>query len=70
MTSQRELKEQNLKLPAPGIIFVRLLKKNKTVPCLVIRVGKVNSTVEIKGVETKVPNEDVDIDSQDDEGCE
>lgn len=67
MTSQEQVKRDKLKLPAPGVVFVKLLKKNKTVPCIVIRVGKVNSTVEVNGVEAKVPNEDVDINDQDEE---
>lgn len=62
MTSKELIKRDGIELPAPGVVFVKLLKKNKTVPCLVIRVGPKNSTVEIEGVEAKVPNEDVDID--------
>jgi hypothetical protein len=62
MVTQELVKKNKVKFPAPGGIFVRLLTKNKFVKCTVIRVGKVNSTIEIKGVEAKVPNEDVDID--------
>lgn len=67
MTSQEFIKENGIKLPTEGAVFVRLLKKNITVPCIVLKVGKVNSTVQIKGVETKLPNDDVDIDYPDDE---
>jgi len=67
MTSREEVKRDKIKFPTPGSVFVKTLKKNVSVPCLVIRVGKVNSTVEIKGVETKVQNDDVWINDQDDE---
>lgn len=60
--NHEQIKEYGITLPAKGCVFVRMLKKNKTVPCIVLKVGKVNSTVQIKGVETKVPNDDVDID--------
>lgn len=62
MVTQELVKRNKVKLPAPGVVFVRLLKKNTTTKCTVLKVGKVNSTVQIKGVEAKVPNEDVDID--------
>lgn len=65
MTSREEVIRDNIKFPAKGSIFVMTLKKNISVKCLVIRVGKVNSTVEIRGVETKVPNDQVWIDDQD-----
>jgi hypothetical protein len=64
MVTQELVKRNKVKFPAPGVVFVKLLKKNTTVKCVVLRVGKVNSTVEIKGVEAKVPNEDVDIDDE------
>jgi hypothetical protein len=62
MISQEIIKKNKVKLPAPGWVIIMLLKKNKAVKCTVLRVGKVNSTVQIKGVETKVPNDQVDID--------
>ncbi len=67
MMNQQQVKEYGITLPAKGCVFVRLLKHNKAVPCIVLKVGKVNSTVQIKGVEAKVPNDDVDIDIPDDE---
>ena len=62
MVTQELVKRNKVKFPAPGCVFVRLLKKNTTVKCMVIKVGKVNSTISIKGVEAKIPNDDVDID--------
>lgn len=64
MVTQELVKKNKVKFPAPGCVFVKLLKKNTTTKCTVLRVGKVNSTVQIKGVEAKVPNEDVDIDDE------
>jgi hypothetical protein len=62
MVTQELIKKNKVKFPAPGCVFVKLLTKNVTTRCFVLRVGKVNSAVEIKGVEAKVPNEDIDID--------
>ena len=62
MVTQELVKRNKVKFPAPGGVFVRSLKKTRFVKGMVLRVGKVNSTVEINGVETRVPNEDVDID--------
>jgi hypothetical protein len=65
MTSREEVIRDKIKFPAKGSVFVQTLKKNISVKCLVIRVGKINSTVEIRGVEAKVPNDQVWIDDQD-----
>ena len=67
MITKALLKEYGVTLPASGCIFVKLLKKNKAVPCIILKVGNVNSTVQIKGVETKIPNEDIDFDIPDDD---
>jgi hypothetical protein len=67
MVTQEFIKKYGIKFPVKGAVFVRLLKHNKAVNCTVLSVGKRNSTIQVKGVETKVPNEDVDIDYPDDE---
>ena len=67
MTSQELVKQYGIKLPAPGTVIVQTLKKNIVKKCLVVRVGKVNSTIEIHGVEAKVPNDLVDVDDPEDD---
>ena len=67
MTSQEIVKRDGIKLPASGCVFVQTLKKNIAKRCLVIRVGKVNTTIEINGVEAKVPNDQVQIDDPEDD---
>ena len=61
MITPEMVKRFNLHLPLPGFVIVQTLKKNISKKCLVVRVGKVNATIEINGIEAKVSNDLVDI---------